>query len=704
MNRNTQAASERWWHRPFRILQTNLREIDAGLDVDRVLAELRDLNANVWLLNAGGIVSFYPSQLPYQQPSPWLRDRPSGDLIGDAVAAAHAAGVRVVARLDFSKLHADLYAAHPDWFFVNGAGQPQEYNGLYSTDPCAPYYQELSFEIIAELVRRYDVDGFFFNMFGFKETDYSGNYHGLSRNVHSVRRFRAEHGGELPESADWNHPSWVDYLDFRWSVVTALTRKVRAFLNAQKPDAALVLFMNAGRGDVVMHEINNAVARAGPFWAHGAAEAIKHSNGEYPDAPVTINSVLFLDIPYRFAAEQPGMVAVRLAQTIAHGANPYIYVIGADTSHYRGNLPVCRELLGFQSAHEDAFTGLRSVARIALVKPDLTAERYRAGTQSAHLQAAFRGCYLALMNRHEQFDIISDRSLDGDDESLLDRYRVLVLPNVACISDTAVGRIESFVARGGAVLATFETGRYDERGRDRPEAAGGWLAGGRVQARRADTRGAYLALAEDSRVISPAAAAAAAAGAGLMPLIGELLYVEPGESVQADLLLVSSAPYGPPEKCYGHLPTEWPGALTRAVGAGRSVWLPWQPDRYYFENRIPEYGVLISHLVRSLDAAPPHATSTAPRVEIVVREQPRTGAVLVSLINHSGHDGHEFGAPVPMHGVEVSVALPGVGGAWSAVSLRLARGLAMAADGERQVVTLPSLELFDTIRFTTDGR
>jgi len=61
--------------------------------------------ANAWLLNAAGIVSFYPSRLDYQHPSPWLRERASGDLIGDAVEAAHRRDVRLIARCDFSKLH-----------------------------------------------------------------------------------------------------------------------------------------------------------------------------------------------------------------------------------------------------------------------------------------------------------------------------------------------------------------------------------------------------------------------------------------------------------------------------------------------------------------------------------------------------------------------------------------------------------------------
>ncbi|HEV2126134.1 MAG TPA: hypothetical protein VGW38_25545, partial [Chloroflexota bacterium] len=86
-----------WWQHPFRIFQTNIREVDSGMDVQAVVGDILDFGCSAWLLNAGGIVSHYPSALDHQHPSPWLDDRPSGDLLGDAVAEAHRHRVRVIA-------------------------------------------------------------------------------------------------------------------------------------------------------------------------------------------------------------------------------------------------------------------------------------------------------------------------------------------------------------------------------------------------------------------------------------------------------------------------------------------------------------------------------------------------------------------------------------------------------------------------------
>ena len=55
-----------WWHEPFDMFQTNLREIDALLDVETVLDAIEEHGAGVWLLNVGGILSHFPSTLPFQ--------------------------------------------------------------------------------------------------------------------------------------------------------------------------------------------------------------------------------------------------------------------------------------------------------------------------------------------------------------------------------------------------------------------------------------------------------------------------------------------------------------------------------------------------------------------------------------------------------------------------------------------------------------
>src|SRR5690606_29068319 len=194
-----------WWHEPFRACQTNLREIDAGLDVERGLDQIEGRGANAWLLSVGGIVSNYPTDRPTQTRNPARAERPSGDLVGDAVAAAHARGIRLLARMDFSKVDRRRAEEHPEWCFVGPDGEWQTYNGLTSVCPSGPYYQREAFAVVDEVLSRYDVDGFFFNWASYNERDYSGRYRGVCRCLSCARAF----GAPLPTGPDDPaYPRW----------------------------------------------------------------------------------------------------------------------------------------------------------------------------------------------------------------------------------------------------------------------------------------------------------------------------------------------------------------------------------------------------------------------------------------------------------------------------------------------------------------
>ena len=80
-----------WWlDNNLRMIQNNLRDIDAGMDVQKWFEEIRASHCNCVMVGAGGISSFFPTKLPFQTPSPYLK----GDLLGDIVRICHENGVR----------------------------------------------------------------------------------------------------------------------------------------------------------------------------------------------------------------------------------------------------------------------------------------------------------------------------------------------------------------------------------------------------------------------------------------------------------------------------------------------------------------------------------------------------------------------------------------------------------------------------------
>ncbi|RPJ49248.1 MAG: Tat pathway signal protein, partial [Acidobacteria bacterium] len=111
-----------WYKKTFLWGQTNINEADPPhYDSDWWRAYWKKTGVEGIIVNAGGIVAYYPSAHPLHHRARSLGDQ---DLFGDVVKAARAEGLVVLARMDCNRAHEDFYQAHPDWFAQTADGQP----------------------------------------------------------------------------------------------------------------------------------------------------------------------------------------------------------------------------------------------------------------------------------------------------------------------------------------------------------------------------------------------------------------------------------------------------------------------------------------------------------------------------------------------------------------------------------------------------
>ncbi len=680
---------EHWWEGPFRVFQTNIREIDAVMDVPRTVSDILDFGANTWLLNTGGIVSFYPSKLPHQHPSPWLAGRPGGDLIGDALQEAHSRGVRLLSRMDFSKLHRDQLENHPDWFFVSPKGERQIFNGTYATCPSGPYYQEKSFEAIGEVLDRYPVDGFFFNMFRYTTTDYAGVYHGVCQCVHCQRRFQEFAGMDLPTEEDWCNPAYPKWLEFCRRNLADLAGRIRAFIKERNPECCLLLRHNP---DVIMHEVNNAVDRPLPLWPYWAGEAAREARTAYPERPMVINAVMFLDIPYRFTAEQPGLVGLHIAQNMAQGVNLWAYVLGTTEQPDRKNYAMVKRMFTFHKEHEGYYAGLRSAARVAVVSSLRSEELYGKEDGQAKVQRERRGVFRALLESHIPFDILPDEQLAAADrDGRLAKYRALVLPNVAALREEECTVLDRFVEAGGGLVATYESSAYDAEGRPRLEMGLRCLGAESITARReapGEMRAAYLRI--NRREDLP--------GFDLTELVHldkAFLHIEQREGAIPSLLMIPPAPYGPPEKCYWEIETQEPGLVWYRYGKGQTAYFAFPIGALFFDHSLPEHRGLLAEAVKRVAGGAQVETDAHPTVEVSVGQQEGAGRMMVHLINYSGHSDRSYHEAIPMRDITVAVEAPET--VTKAAALVSGQELLITREGGKVRFVLPEIGLFEAV-------
>ena len=80
-----------WWlENNLRMIQNNLRDIDAKMDIDNLITEIKTYSCNVLMVGAGGISAFYPSELNYAKLC--ITDR---DTLGEIVQKCHDNDIRV---------------------------------------------------------------------------------------------------------------------------------------------------------------------------------------------------------------------------------------------------------------------------------------------------------------------------------------------------------------------------------------------------------------------------------------------------------------------------------------------------------------------------------------------------------------------------------------------------------------------------------
>ena len=437
-----------WWEeKPLRLVQTNLRQLDAQRDPREIIRQVKDLHANTILFSVGGIVSFYPTQLEFQTPIPDLK----GDFVGEAVDEAHKQGIRFLARIDLSKCHKHVYVSHPEWFYLRANGQPVLYNGLYATCVNGAYYRDYALEIVQEILGRYPVDGFFFNMFSYRTTDYSGEYSGLCYCPACVRRFQEMYGRALPKAEELRDPAYRDFMEFQWIVTDEVTAKITDFVHQQRDNVAVAHGSPPVMRTPTIQHADIIRSESGFGWQYSASDNVKKIRGSYPATPISNSANYFRNIPHRFAAVSPHQIGLRLAQDMANGAGTDLYVLGTWTRRTAARCsPPKRSSSSWKSTRRSTTTSPRwprspCVMPVQSFTYGIRGEGLFHGVEDGY-RAMFnlmQGTFRLLTESHIPFDTIYDFSLDGDDGArLLARYDLLVLPGAACLSDEQAKAID----------------------------------------------------------------------------------------------------------------------------------------------------------------------------------------------------------------------------------------------------------------------
>jgi hypothetical protein len=648
-----------WWLTPRRMIQTNLREIDASMDLDAYVAALKAARANVVLFNVGGIVANYPTALPYQYRNPFM----TGDLTGAVVERLHAEGIRVIARFDFSKVNEQIATKHPEWLTRDREGRSiPPYNGQVATCLNGWYQQVGMFEIIGEVLDRYPIDGVFFNMIGYPRSDYSDRPIGICQCDGCRTRFREWYALELPVDDRADTEAVRNYAQFKSRTISEQFQKVNRLVKGRNPSLVICTYTAAGV-DLIRKESNTAL----DTWMYEESYRTRMTLIEHPGKQQANAAVHFPHYPHRLTSVAPDLTRKRLFGCMITGGWLDFYCIGPfHLQEDRLGLDQVTELFQFHAANERWLTHTVPLADVGLV------------VDQAGRGAELRGLLNMLSQAHFGFDLVS---LAGSD---LAKLPALIVPVTGPLTSSALRKLDDYVHEGGRLLITG--------GPVPPELKClGLRTNGPTLPQQ---KGTYLRIRPEdkTRLIAPVFG-----HLDLLRLNGEVWTGQMENDVEDLLRFIPPAMFGPPEKCYYTEVSDIPALYARTVGQGRVAWIPWRVGTHFEELGHAGHAALVTGTLDRLLELPRRMRVAAPAVVEVTHRADRAGRFeWLSLYNHSGQLDRVLGSPLPIRDLSVRIQprLP----VKSARLLKAGQPLPLTATAERAIeCVVPVLNAYEIV-------
>ncbi len=591
-----------WHQRIKRVLHINFNELDPlDMDVEAYADLLAAAKAQMTFLSVTGSVSFYPSSVPDFYPAAGLKGR---DLFGECVRALKQRDIRVIGRFSPDIVQLRTADKHPDWFrrerdgsiARHGAGGGDLPPNYGETCQFTAYYDRQIPAIMRELITRYDIDGLYTN--GWPNTEVRKCWCAACRKI-----------------ADADSPAYVAAYQDRvielWKLYTGIAKTGRSDrfftgnitggirggqldLTAITRSTEVLLCDNQNRGPGL------------PAWDSAQqARLARDVMGDRTVLNLTGGWARGNNIWWRNATQNAAELQTRMAQSCAAGAAIHFHWLG-DHQGFKEDRrwqAIARDNLSWQASHDAHFHTVRSLHKVAMIVSPLTNRVYPQpdGSDAAD---SVQGLYAILLEARIPFDLLTAENLT---RGKLSRYSTILLPNIAILTDAQQALIADFVAKGGSLMSSFETGLYDIEGKPRADFALGRLFGMR---RAGDRASSHAPLPGNATPYPPTfasyqrieAAHPVLAGFHDTNWIAGPNWTIPVEADGAPVLtLIDPWPIYPTEQTYSRAPhTTRPALILREQGGSRLAHLTGDVEGTFWRTGDDDLAALVANTVRWL--------------------------------------------------------------------------------------------------------
>lgn len=619
-----------WYRRLTRWGQTNISERDpAHYDIAWWRKHWRNTLTQGIIVNAGGIVAYYPSKIPLHHQAQFLEGR---DLFGDLCKAAHEEGLAVFARMDSNRAHEEFYQAHPDWFTLNADGDPYKAGDLYITCINGPYYNEHIPSILKEVAELYHPEGF---------TDNS--WSGLGRNSicyceNCKKSFFDKTGYALPKAKNWDDITYRHWI--RWSYDRRLEIWDLNNRSTKSAGGPHCIWSGMNSGSISwqsrsFRDYKEICERADIIMCDSQARSDSTGFQRNADTGKLIHGLLGWDklIPESMAQYQAGRPTFRLSakpepearmwmfEGMAGGIQPWWHYVNAsheDRRIYRTAVQV----LNWHRDNEAYLVNRKPEATVGVVWSQRNMDFYGRDEDEWMVDLPYLGIIQALIRARIPYIPVHADHIEREAGDL----SVLVLPNLGLMTDNQVAAVKKFTEGGGGLLAMGESSLYDEWGDRRTDYALGDLFAAHLADQGDDNPGTALRTIADrtyhtylrltpgwhNRFDGPQTGLepqgdgerhAVLKGfdkTDILSFGGLLNRVRTDPGAEVLMTFIPEFPIYPPETAWMREPiTDIPGLiLNKMHGGGRVAFMPADLDRQFARYNLPDHGNLLANLIR----------------------------------------------------------------------------------------------------------
>jgi len=624
------AAFPAWASKPMRWFQLTLAEDDpAHYDPAFWLDYFNRTKSEGVCLSGGGCVAYYPTEVPFHHRSAWLGDR---DVLGELVDGCRKMGASILIRTDPHATYDDAKAAHPDWIAVDADRNPRRHWAspeMWLTCAYGPYNFEFMTSVHQEIMTLYRADGLFHNR-------WDGN--GICYCVHCMQDFRTAANLDLPRTTDPADPAYVAWQTWRRERLLALIDLWNTTIRAVNPESSCIPNNGSGalnsldsvelskRAPMLVADRQGRSGLAAPWLIGKTAKEFRATMGA---KPIIGLFGVGLEERYRWKDSVTSDAEIRIwtLEAIANGMRPWCSKFSG-TLHDERWLAGVEELYAWTEKNCDYLMHQQSLARVAIVYSQQTAW-HLGGQAQAKLEDYALGWCQALIESRIPFEMVDDRLLDPEH---LAPFKLIILPNIALLSDAQCERIRAFVAAGGSIIATLETSLIKPDGSHRSNFALADLFGVDAAGKpEGPLLNSYIRLEHDAEPGSEFFRGLEHAPR-VINAVNRLPVNPRAKFARTPFTLIPSYPDLPMEKVYPRLEKTDVSCLYLRQPAGRVAYFPMDVDRTFWEVLSGDHlHILRNTVLWALDESPVITVDGPGLLDVNVWRNP--SSITIHLVN-----------------------------------------------------------------------